>query len=254
MGMFKMTPPPPVKGVAKKAAAPVKKAASRATRVEDDDGDDGDGEIVTSGWAGAKKMAAEHNNYASRLEMKDGETVIGRYGNDTGPYAVSATHWIARGTGKNVKRQSYLCPGSRKCPICATGDSPRVTYCYNFIQITDGDPVVWSFERGVRDHNQIESLAKEARYAPLSKKYYEIKRTGSKADDTRYSFKVVRKVSDLEEDWPDLRVPDEEEIQKLIETKLYTKDDALKSKVSMKTLEEVAAELLGEDPDDDDDE
>jgi len=243
MGMFKTSSAPPIKAATKPTKAAPKKAATptrqRAADTEDyDDGDGSDDGAITVGFGGAKKLQSEYGTFATRLSMKE-ETLITRFGDDNGPYANTATHWFNKRKGKI----SFMCLGSKICPVCATGDRPRVTYCYNIIALTDGDPICYSGEWGIKVHKQIEKIFADPKKQPLTKYYYELERTGLKQDDTTYTFKIIRRISDIADEYPTLRVPSEAEIAKV---KRYTKEDAKKGKPSMKEMEELAAELTGE--------
>lgn len=253
MGMFDK----PKTAVAKKTAAPVAKgvfkrvaAAPSRSRDEDEEIDGDDDDSVAAGWGGAKAKASEYSNYANRLDMKE-QTLVGKFLNDTGPYATVATHWIETGTGKNKKRNGYQCPGARTCPLCAVGDKATVRYHFNVIILTEEKPVLYSFEQGIRTFRKIEALGQDAKYGPLTKMYYEITRTGMTANDTEYSFRAVRKISDLDEEYPDLVVPSQAEFDK-VAAKAYTKGDALKNKASINDLKKVAAIISGDEDEDED--
>lgn len=246
----KVAAPAKAGGVVKKtAAAPaktggVKKIGTKRAEPEDDDGEDYDDIAATSGWAGAEKLRSEQSTFAPTLKIKDGEAVAIAFLEDA-PYANVSTHWMER-----KGRRSFLCIGAR-CPLCASGDTPRVTYNFNVAKITDGDPVVYSLEAGARVLKQIEEKAK-AKTGPLTKKLYVLSRTGAKMNDTVYSLSVVRRDDDLLEDFPDLNIPSRDELNKL---KVYSLDDVRKQRSSLKELQDIADEALGEfdGADDDDD-
>lgn len=244
-GSSKKAAAAPVKASSKKAAAPAKKMfggaapvngaakKSASSRVRDDDEEDG----VAVGWGGAAKMRAEHSEFANRLNMVE-ETIVGKFGDD-GPYSVVAMHWIQGKEG----RRSYMCLG-KNCPLCDIGDKPRVSNRFNFIRYTDSDPVVTSWDVGVRVMAKLEAAHKHPKYGPLSKVPYTIKRTGLKAKDTTYEISPVKRVSDIEEDFPDVVVPTAAQLAKL---KLYTKEDTLRDRSSVADLQTVAAEMTGDE-------
>jgi hypothetical protein len=243
--MFKTaTKAAPAKAAAtKKAFGTTKKAASNGSRRpsrNDDEGDGADDDSITSGWGGAKKMQAEHSDYAQRFNMKE-ETKVIRFLDDE-PYANIATHWVKR-NGRN----SFICLGARTCPMCAVGDKPRVSYCFNIIELTDGEPLHWSWETGIRVERQIEKKAQSTRYGPLSSHFYTVERVGLKKDDTVYTLNVVKREGDIEEEFPELAIPSTADIKKV---KGYTKADANKGKPTLKEMQELAAEVTHDDDDD----
>lgn len=267
MGLLRKPAATPVKAVAKKVAAPaktggvVKKAAAptkaagvakkssttarRAADDDDDDGEDYDDLAVTTGWAGAEKLKNAQSTFAPALKIKDGESVPIAFLEDA-PYASVSTHWV-----KRKGRQSFLCAGA-KCPLCGIGDTPRVTHNFNVAKLTDGEPLVFSWEVGKRVLGQIEEKAK-AKTGPLTNKLYIVKRTGSKMNDTVYSLEVVRRDSDLLEEFDDLNIPDRSDLNRL---KRYSVEDVRKQRVSLKELKEIADEAMSEfqtDDDEDDD-
>lgn len=256
--MFKKpgTTAAPAKAAAKKAAAVTKKAAPatasrKAARDDDEDEDGYDGEEmsggVTSGWGGAEKMAAEHSGFAARLQMKDGDTFVIKFLDDE-PYANVATHWV-----KRKGRQSFICHGKARCPLCALGDNPRVSYCFNVVKLTDGDPLVLSWEVGIKLYRQIEKKAKAAQTSPLSKRWYALSRSGSGKDDTTYNLNALstaRLTDIIEEEGYGVVVPSEREIAKLVG---YTVEDVNKQKASVKEMKELAAEISKDDDFDSDD-
>lgn len=238
-------------GVLKKAAAPTKaggvtkKAAATGRRrdEDEDDGEDYDDAVLTAGWSGAEKLRNSQSTFAPALKLKDGEVFAIAFLEDA-PYANVSTHWI-----KRKGRQSFLCAGAN-CPLCAIGDTPRVTYNFNVAKLTEADPLVFSWEVGKRVLGQIEEKAK-AKTGPLTRKLYTVKRTGSKMNDTVYALEVARRDDDLLEDFPDLNIPERSELDKL---KRYSLEDVKKQRVPLKELREIADEAMAEfDTDDDDD-
>lgn len=225
------------------AAGPVKGAskiapAGKKARTEDDDETfDGDDDSVGTGWGGAKKMAAEHAGFANRLSMKE-EIIPVKFGGDE-PYATVATHWF-----KRKGRQSFQCIKSKTvaCPLCDMGDKPRVSYLFNVIQLTDGPPVLYSWEVGIRVFRKLEKLAQHPKNGPLSKMFYEIERTGLGQNDTNYDVRVIRRADDIEESFPNTHIPTAAELAKLTR---YTKQDALKNRPSISDMQEIAAEVTG---------
>jgi hypothetical protein len=241
-------------GFGKKAAPPVK-AAPKATfkgvpaAKKRDSGGDEEVDLggVTSGWGGAAEIRAQHSDYANRLKLKDGESIVLRFLED-GPYANVATHWF-----KRQGQRSFLCPGAKTCPLCAVGDKPNVTNNFNVAVLTDGDPVLHSWEVGKRLFEDIKKAAAHVRYKPLSSRFYTLEREGSGVNDTKWKLNVVKRVEDIADDFPELNVPDDDELAALDR---YTAQDAAKQKSPLATLQEMAEELTGGgyDPDNDEDE
>lgn len=239
-------------GVTKKVGT-AKAAPRRSSDDDEDDGDTGDGYAIATGWGGATQMAQQYSDFMSRLQMKE-ETKIIRFMDDE-PFATVAMHWFDRGTGKKKQRQSVLCRGSKQCPLCAIGDSPKVSTMFNVVELTDGDPVHWNLECGVRLKKDIEAAAKHPKFGPLTKKFYTLTREGMKFNDTKYKLDVIRREDDIPElaeefSLGELHVPEWEEIDALDR---YTVDDAKKGSKSAKEMREIAAELSTNSYDDDDD-
>lgn len=234
----------PKKSFGKKAApvnGAVKKAAARANPNAFDDDDEEGMEGIATGWAGAERMRSEHAGFANRLKMKE-ETLIGKFGNDE-PYATVATHWLRDRKGK----QSFICIGKDRCPFCAIGDQPRVSYRFNLIVITDRAPIVYSWEVGVKLLAKLQKAHKHPRFGPLSKMWYAITRSGLGQNDTEYTLSAVKRLDDIVEDYPQLeklklRIPTAEQMGKLT---LYTADDVKKERTPLAEMQKVAAQLTG---------
>jgi len=229
----------PTKAVAKKAAGVTKKAAPKRTTDDDDYDDDVQ---VTSGWGGADKLRDAQTPWATNLKLKDGETVLIWFPQDE-PYANVATHWV-----KRSGRQSFVCLG-KSCPLCGIGDRPRVTNNFNVVKFTDDEPMIYTLATTTRLYNKVKAKAQDARYGPLSKRPYSYGRTGSGRDDTEYSLDVVKRDGDIEEEFPGINY-DRDAAAKL---PLSTKEDALKERVSMKEMQELARELSDDYEAEDDD-
>lgn len=254
----KKAPPAAVGAVKKKAfgtssAAPAKKAPSKIApagrKPSEDDGEDVEMGGIGTGWGGAKVMKAEYSDYANRLALKDGETVVGRFLDDA-PYATVATHWFDKRKG----RKSFQCWGKEKCELCAVGDKPRLTYNFNVAVLSDGAPVLHSWEVGVRVFDDLKKLAENPRYKPLSRLYYEISRSGTGMNDTKYTEKPYKRISDIKEEYPEYHVPDDDELAAM---KRYTAADARKNRANLGDMQAMAEELTGggygdDDSDDDD--
>jgi hypothetical protein len=257
--------PAPTKAVSKKAppAAPTKavskKAPARQVEEDEDDaprtrrtsmkggvaGKGGAAGSVASGWGGAEQIRNSLTPWAKPLTLKDGEAVVLRFLEDE-PYATVRTHWVDR-KGK----RSFICLGDG-CPLCAIGDPVKATTNFNVVQLTDGPPILLSWETNNTNFNLVKKANGDPRHGPLSKKFYTLSRTGSKMNDTVYSLAVVKRIEDIEEDFPNLYVPTEDEIEAMQEDR-YTAEKVLESASPKHELTKIAAELSGEDEPDDDD-
>lgn len=262
MGLFKA--PAKAGGVTKKAPAKAggvtkkvgtAKTAPSKRSSDDDDGDAGDGFAIAVGWGGAKQMQSQYSDFMNRLVMKE-ETKIIRFMDDA-PFATVAMHWFDRGSGKKKQRQSVLCRGggAKGCPLCSIGDQPKVSYNFNVVELTDGAPVHWNLECGVRLFKDIEKAAKNPKFGPLSAKFYAYTREGMSQNDTKYKLDVIRRESDIEElaeeySLGEINVPDWEEIDAMDR---YTVEDTKKNAKSVKDMKEIANELSSSALDDEDD-
>lgn len=236
--------PPAKSGFGSKAApakAPAKSGfGSTKSRIPSDDDDedmDEGGEMVAAGWGGAEKLQNSVTPWAQNLKMAE-ETIVMKFLDDE-PYASVATHWL-----KKKGKRTYICLG-KGCPLCEIGDSPKVTHCFNIVKLTDGAPLAFTWDRGKRDLKNIEAKAKGAKTGPLSKMWYELERTGTGLNDTKYTLKEIRRgAADIAEFYPELYVPTAAE---LAAVKRTTVADVLKQKTPRAELEEIAAERMGSD-------
>lgn len=262
---------------AKKAAAPAKKTAAKKAaprpRYDDDDEDeaprrsrstgregrrsrDGDGPrgavrgSTKAGWREADEVF-QGGDFANNLTLKDGEEVVIRFLEDQ-PYASMRIHWLEGRKGK----RSYPCPGDRKkdtehngCPFCAYNLSYRSEARFNVALLTEEAPVVMSLTATPRNKKKIQGHH-ESKHGPLSRKFYFYRRTGTKFD-TEYSFEAARTTRDIEEDYPDLYIPTEEELAELLR---FTTDQANKEFAPISEMRKIAAEIVSGDDGEDDDE
>lgn len=219
----------------KRSGAAKVSGAKKASRSDDDGGRQQYSDTITTGWGGAENMRDSMSTFAKTIKLKDGETVVIRFLDDA-PYASIKQHWLKRNG-----RVSFICPG-RGCPLCAIGETVRGTYCFNIAKLTDGDPIHYSLDVGVKVYEQIKSWATHERHKPLSRKWYTYTRTGSGKNNTSYTLRPIRQ-ADIEEEDASLYVPSEEELATI---ERYTVEKTINpQRSSISALQEIAAEMTG---------
>lgn len=205
--------------------------------------DDEDG-VVRGGWDGYRQTKAKSGYGAEFLRLEDtGEATLIRF-LESAPFASFRQHWIDRQSGK----RSWVCIED-DCPLCDAGDTPGFRIAFNVLVLSDGKPLNKVWEVGPRLAEQLEAKAKDKRTGPLDRSdiYWAVSRTGKKSK-TAYSIDPVKE-RDLEADWE--LEPLTDTIIKRYQVKMF---DAKVIKVpTKKQLKELAAELLDEDYDDDED-
>lgn len=242
-------------GAKKLAAKPVSKLAARRTVTDDDDeprrpsklGGPKKGlakkasgvkpkAINKKGWGGAEEI--DTDGYTRNLKPKDGEQKVLRF-RENEPYSNCLIHWIERENG----RRSFPCIGEENdCPLCAIGDSPKPEHRFNIVVLTDGEPIAYSYAPPKSIYSKIKTFAEAARTKPLTKRWYLLSREGSTMTNTRYSLEDYRRAEDISEDFPDLYVPDDDEIAAL---DMYTDEDFEKETASFEEMEKAALEIAG---------
>lgn len=194
----------PVRRTAKRAAAPVeddddddeqpvrRKRSAVGTAHNDDDDDEpvNKRRVVRSGWAGVEQTKVSDSEYASRLKITDDPQII-KFIEDA-PFASWRQHWIER-----QGQKSFTCLGD-DCPLCNAGNKPTSRFAFNVALLSEGeDPVLKSFEIGVRVIGQLQNFHKEPRTGPLSKHYWAVSKSG-KGASTVTNLQLVKE-RDLEE-------------------------------------------------------
>jgi hypothetical protein len=209
--------------------------------VEPDEDEDED-TPVRSGWGGYRETKAKSGFGADFLKFDDsGEAMLLRF-LEAEPFASYRQHWIDRQSGK----RSWVCIED-DCPLCDAGDTPGFRIAFNVLLLSDGKPLNKVWEVGPRLAGQLEAKARDKRTGPLDRNdmYWAVSRTGKKSK-TSYSVDPV-KARDLKEDW-DIE-PLEDDVIARYKAKMH---DAKVIKVpSRKQLKEIAAEMLDEDYDED---
>ena len=258
--------PEPAKRVMKRAPAPAKatgvtkKATPRLplTAREDEyderptmgsggngggppDMDDG---VIRSGWGASQETIDSTSQYAQAFRPTKDTQIVKIL--EATPYASFRRHWIDRvGIGK----RAYVCFQSigKECPLCNIGDKPGAVTAFNLAVIADdGVAQNKTWDCGVKLSQQLKTYHTDPKIGPLDKRTLYFAVSMSEASQRQQKTTMVNPVRerDLLEDWgtPPL---DDGQLAKLLE-KCYTADI-----VTMNTrheLEEVAAEMTGEDP------
>lgn len=199
------------------------------------------------GWDESDKVFAG-GDFATNLRLKDGEEKVIRFLEDA-PYASMRIHWLRGRKGK----QSFPCPGDPRkelkrngCPLCAYGFEYKSEARFNVAVLTEDEPQVMSLAAGARMRKNLRGHH-DSKHGPLTRKYYFFRRIGKELD-TEYSFDVVRQPEHIAEDYEELYIPTEEELDELV---LFTEEHANKEFSPMAELRKVAQEMVGDDIDDD---
>lgn len=216
------------------------KPRGRKSRDDDDEDDRGE-EVVQSGWAAARRMAASRSGFANEFKWGDEEALIKFI--EAQPFAVYGQHWIER-KGK----MSFICPGKSKCPLCKAGDDPRSCYAFNIAVLDNDDGKVTATSTalvaGVKLLEQIEKQHK-GKQGPIDKYFWGLSKSGKKGGRVSYNLNCVKE-RDLTDDY---ELDPEDALTALEKCKPYTKE-AFKP-ASLSDLREVAHELADDNDDDD---
>lgn len=218
--------------------------ADGATEDEDEDEEEEGDSPVRSGWGGYRETKAKSGFGAEFLKFDDsGEQMLLRF-LEAEPFASYRQHWVERQSGK----RSWVCI-EEACPLCDAGDTPSFRIAFNVLLLSDGKPINKCWEVGPRLAEMLEGKAKDKRTGPLDRDdmYWAVSRTGKKSK-TSYSVDPV-KARDLKEDWE--IDPLDDTVIKRYRGKMY--DSSVIKVPAKKQLKEIAAEMLDEDFDDDDD-
>lgn len=244
--------PAPVTGVSKKV--------SQQRPVDDDDDGDLDERPtmgkgvdrapeyeeaeIRGGWGAAQETIDSTSNYAQNFKTTTDTQIIKFL--EAKPYASFRRHWIDRiGIGK----RAYVCYNSigKDCPLCDVGDKPGAVTAFNIALLNDdGTALVKSWDCGVKLSQQLKTYNADPKIGPLDKRsiYFTVSKTeASQRQQVTTMVNPVR-ARDLQEDWntPPL---DDNQLARLME-KCYTAD--IITLPSRRELEEVAAEMTGEAP------
>jgi hypothetical protein len=211
---------------------------------EDEAPEEDEDSVVRGGWDGYRTTKAKSGFGADFLKFNDsGEAMLIRF-LEPAPFASYRQHWIDRQSGK----RSWVCIED-DCPLCDAGDTPGFRIAFNVLLLSDGKPQNKVWEVGPRLAEQLEAKAKDKRTGPLDRDdiYWAVSRTGKKSK-TSYSVDPV-KARDLKEDWE--MEPLTEKTITVYQGKMY--DSKVIKVPTRKQLKEIAAEMLDEDFDEDED-
>jgi hypothetical protein len=211
---------------------------------EQEEDDEDEDSPVRTGWGGYRETKAKSGFGADFLKFNDtGEAMLLKF-IEAEPFASYRQHWIDRQSGK----RSWVCIED-DCPLCDAGDTPSFRIAFNVLLLSDDKPINKVWEVGPRLAEQLEAKAKDKRTGPLDRSdiYWAVSRTGKKSK-TSYSVDPV-KARDLKEDWE--MAPLEDTVIKRYQGKMY--DSSVIKVPAKKQLKEIAAEMLDEEFDDDDD-
>lgn len=151
---------------------------------------------IAGGWGTATETRAQNSPYADRLRIEGDDGVLVKF-LDTAPYTSFHFHWIER-----QGQKSWTCIDrldNRGCPLCKAGDRPSARFAFNVALMTpDGDPVVKSFEGGVRVMETIKKFHDSQTQGPIDKHYWRISKSG-KGTSTQTLLQMVKE-RDLIED------------------------------------------------------
>jgi hypothetical protein len=189
---------------------------------------------IKRGWGAADRVQEAASPYAQRFKVLE-ETQVIKFLEDE-PYASFRTHWIDGRQGQ----KSFVClhDDPNGCPLCDAGNRPSTKFAFNIALLANGeDPVVKSFEVGVRLIDQLKNFHLDPRQGPLSKHYWAVSKTG-KGAQTQTILQMVRE-RDLEE-WK--LTPITEDGMKVLVNNAY--DPSIIQIPTRSDLLEVATELL----------
>lgn len=191
--------------------------------------------VIRRGWAAAEQLKESGSAYAQTLKLSDLPQLI-KFLEDE-PYAAYRTHWVE---GTSYKQKSWLCLDDldpKGCPLCEAGNRPSQKFSFNTVLLGEGlDPVIKSFDVGVRVLDQLKNFHMDQRQGPLSKHYWAVSRTG-KGTSSSTNLQMVRE-RDLEDFAVDALSPDD---LKDLRRKAY--DESIIAVPTRKDLLSVAEEL-----------
>jgi len=208
----------------------------RASLRSSDDEDPPVRRVARRGWGAAEKVKNTESSFAQRLKLGEDPVII-KFLEDE-PYAAYRQHWVERNGQK-----SFFCIGDedpRGCPLCDAGNRSSARFSFNVALLEKGtEPLLKSYDVGIRVIDQLKNFNNDPRQGPLSKHYWALTRTG-KGTTSSTAHQVVKE-RDLEEEW-DLAPLTEVDLSSFT---LYT--DEILQRNSRKDLMSIVAEDLGED-------
>lgn len=163
--------------------------------MQDDDDEKPVARVIKRGWGAAERIKDADSPFAQRLKITEEPQVI-KFLEDE-PYASYRQHWVERQGQKSFTCISDI--DERGCPLCDIGNRPSTRFAFNVALITDGDPVVKSYEVGPRVIDQLKNFHTDALQGPLTKHYWAVSRTGKGASSATNHQMI--KERDLSDDW-----------------------------------------------------
>lgn len=190
--------------------------------------------IIKRGWSAVDSVVSADSAFAQRLKVGD-DPIIVKFLEDE-PYAVLRQHWIERSGQKSFTCIADLSP--KGCPLCDAGNRPSSRFNFNVALLVPGDePLIKSYEVGVRVIDQLKNFSIDPRQGPLTKHYWAISRSGKGARSST-NHQMIRD-RDLEEYGIDAL---DEDGLKALRKKAY--DSSIIPIPEYKTLLDVAKEDL----------
>lgn len=169
---------------------------SSRTDSDDDEAKPRPKRLIRRGWAAAEQIKESKSDYAQTLKLSDDPQLI-KFLEDE-PYASYRTHWVDRSGQK-----SWVCIDDSEpkgCPLCEVGNRSSQRFSFNVVLLSEGaDPVIKSFDVGVRVLDQLKNFHTDQRQGPLSKNYWAVSRTG-KGTSSATSLQMIRE-RDLDDDF-----------------------------------------------------
>lgn len=214
-------------------ARPRRQAAASQTEDDAEEDEDESSVLLEGGWKAHKRHKAETSSYPNRLTLSE-DPVLVMFLEDE-PLVSYRQHWVER-EGK----KSFVCIKSAKtdCPLCNTGDKPKIQNVFNVVRVDGGAPTNLILTAGVRLSDYLENKCQRT---PLSRGYFSLSRIGKGG---RTNFDVDRvKERDLEEDW-EVEPLDDETIAAFKRDKWEAKDTVVVT--SKKDLADIAREMVGD--------
>lgn len=193
-------------------------------------------EAIAAGWGTAEATKSKNSAFAERLEVKKDMEYTVKFLEDF-PYTSYHFHWIEK-----QGQKSYTCIDrldERGCPLCKAGSKPQARFCFNVVLLSKyDDPVVRSYEGGVRAMESLKAINDSASKGPLTKHYWNISKTGT-GTSTMPVFDKLR-LEEVEE--MGITPLTDEALAALAEDKY---DSTIVPVPKYETLQEVATEDLG---------
>lgn len=152
--------------------------AKAARRTDDDDDSAPAPRMIKRGWGAVESVVSADSAFAQRLKVGD-DPVIVKFLEDE-PYAVLRQHWVERSGQKSFTCIADL--SSKGCPLCDAGNRPTSRFNFNVaLLVADDEPIIKSYEVGVRVIDQLKNFSVDPRQGPLTKHYWAISRSGKGA-------------------------------------------------------------------------